>query len=43
MNAITITTPDQLVSMIIGVAIFFIVGFALSYLHYRLTEKNQAN
>lgn len=43
MNAIKITTPQELIVMIIGVAIFFIVGFALSYLHFRLTEKNQAN
>lgn len=39
MNAIKITTPQELTIMIIGVAAFFIIGFATSYLVYRLQSK----
>lgn len=39
MNAIRITTESELVTMIIGVALFFIIGFAVSYMAYRLQSK----
>ena len=39
MNAIRITTENELIIMIIGVALFFIVGFAVSYMAYRLQSR----
>jgi len=39
MNAITITTPDQLVTMIIGVASFFLMGIGISYMVYKYQSK----
>ena len=39
MNAITITTESELITMIIGVAIFFIIGFVAAYLYNRSTSK----
>ena len=42
MNAIKITTPQELLVMIIGVALFFIIGFAVSYMAYRLQNNQKA-
>ena len=42
MNAIRVTTESELIIMIIGVACFFIIGFAASYVAYRLQNKQKA-
>ena len=42
MNAIRITTENELIIMIIGVACFFLMGFGISYIVYRLQNKQKA-
>lgn len=39
MSAIRVTTESELIIMIIGVALFFIIGFVGAYLYNRSTSK----